>query len=69
MQPNTKLWGSKSLTGAASMRYRMPVFGGCSARIAQSAEHQTRNLRVAGSTPAANHGLGQTTNHLTTLAN
>ena len=62
MKPNTKLWGSQSLTGAASLRYRMPVFGGYSNRIAQSAEHQTRNLKVAGSTPATTaNGLGMTT--------
>jgi hypothetical protein len=52
MQPNTKLWGSQSLTGAASLRYRMPVFGSGSNRIAQWIEHQTHNLTVAGSTPA-----------------
>ncbi len=63
MQPNTKLWGSQSLTGAASLRYRMPVFGGCSNRIAQRVEHQTENLRVADSNSATNHGLGLTTNH------
>jgi hypothetical protein len=56
MQPNTNIWGSQSLTGAASLRYRMPVFGGCSNRIAQSAEHQIGNLRVAGSTPATTNG-------------
>jgi hypothetical protein len=64
MHPNTKLWGSQNLTGAASLRYRMPVCGGCSKRIAQSVEHQTRNLRVAGSIPATStNGLGTTANH------
>jgi hypothetical protein len=52
MQPNTKLWGSQSLTGAVSLRHRMPVFGGYSKRIAQWIEHQIGNLTVAGSNPA-----------------
>ena len=54
MRPDTKLWGSQSLTGAAPLGYRMPVPGGCSFRIAQLAEHQADNLTVAGSNPAAN---------------
>jgi hypothetical protein len=52
MQPITNSWGSKRLTGAASLRYRMPVFGCYSIRIAHWVEHQIGNLRVAGSTPA-----------------
>ncbi len=60
MRPNTNIWGSKRLTGAASLRYRMPVFGSRSIRIAQWIEHQALNLRVAGSTPATRTGLDTT---------
>ena len=50
---NTKGRGSQGLTGADSMRNRMPVFCGYSAnRVAQWLEHQAGNLRVAGSIPA-----------------
>lgn len=52
MRLTTYSWGSLSLTGAASLRRRMPVFR-CesSKRIAQRIEHQTDNLRVSGSNP------------------
>ena len=58
MRPNTNSWGSECPTGAAPLGSRVPVFGGCSIRIAQTVEHQTCNLTVAGSTPAANPGYG-----------
>jgi hypothetical protein len=52
MRLDTYSWGSQSLTGAASLRYRMPVFCGYSAfRVAQWIEHQTINLTVSGSNP------------------
>ena len=55
MRPDIKLWGSQSLTGAASLGYRMPVSGGCSIRIAQLEEHQADTLTVAGSNPVTSH--------------
>ena len=59
MLPDTKLWGSTRLTGADSLRYRMPVFGSGSNRIAQWVEHQTLNLTVAGSNPATSQPSGR----------
>jgi hypothetical protein len=55
MQPNTKLWGFSSLTGAASLGYRMPVSGSYSA--------DGKPARVSGSNPEHTTVLALTTSH------
>ena len=54
MSMNAKCRGSNRLTGAASLRYRMPAFGDLFPTLGYSswAEQQSHKLSAAGSIPA-----------------